>query len=313
MLSRRLIATCCAAGLAFQSANANERVPVQTASLSTPITDGSSVKNDAVKNNALKNNALKNNAVKPDALKSALEELDGLAAREFQIETLQSIIETLATVDDYTAELTKQERVGGDLSKESRIELKFRHADDDAGISNGIYMKWLSGDRGREVIYVDGENSGKLLVHAGGWRARILPVLALDPTGTLAMGESRHPITNAGLLNLTQKWLDVRNADADRESVSYEVIPTDFDGVSAHKFVVVYGDRAESDIYRKCELVVDTERNIPLAAVNYTWDTAGNSDEQTLVERYEYRDIKLNAGLTDIDFDKSNRQYSFRK
>lgn len=289
MLNRRSFVAVCAAGLAFGNAFAEERVPVRTASLSTPV-------------------------VKPTVSKPGItdSELTGSAALQHQIQTLESMIAKLHEISDYTAEMTKQERIGGDLSSEQRIQLKFRHSDDQAGVSTSIYMKWLTGDRGREAIFVEGENNGKLLVHAGGWKARILPVLALDPTGSLAMGESRHPITEAGLLMLTEKWLDTRKADLARKHVVYNIETTEFDGRPTRKFTVLYGDRTESELYRKCELWIDAEHEIPIAAVNYTWDGRANDDDQTLIERYEYRDVKINTGLSDVDFDKTNRKYSFK-
>ena len=290
MLNRRLVATLCVAGISLANAHAEDAVPVKTASLSTPIT-----------------------ASPIEDKTDIIQELSGQEAVEYQITKLESIVATLSAIDGYTAVMHKQERVDGDLSSEQRIDLKLRHADEDAGVGLSIYMKWLAGDRGREVIYVDGENNNKLLVHAGGWKARILPVLALDPNGSLAMAESRHPITNAGLLNLAQTWLRVRKQDVDGRDVEYRVEPSEFDGHSGQKFTVIYKNREQSEIYRKCELWIDTERNIPLAAVNYTWGTRGNDDAQTLVEKYEYIDVALNPGLSDVDFDRTNRRYSFKK
>ena len=33
-----------------------------------------------------------------------------------------------------------------------------------------IYLKWLSGEVGREVLYVDGANDGEMFVRSGGWK-----------------------------------------------------------------------------------------------------------------------------------------------
>ena len=71
-----------------------------------------------------------------------------------------------------------------------------------------VYMKWLSGDRGRQLIYVDGQNDGKLLVQPGGIKGRLTGVLSLDPSGTLAMSDSRYPIQTAGLLALAKTILE---------------------------------------------------------------------------------------------------------
>ena len=290
LLNRRKFAAYCLAGLALNVVHAEESKPLQTASLAASPASASV----------------------PTPSEEVVE-LSGRKALDFQITRLESMLRTLSLIDDYKAKFVKQERVGGDLSRETKIDLKFRHGNDETGAPTSIYMKWLSGDKGREVIFVDGQNNGKILVHAGGWRARILPVLSLDPTGSLAMGESRHPITEAGLMNLTEKWLTVRRQDRKHAGMTFGVEPAEFDGCSGYKFTVEYSDPLVSKIYRKCELWIDDERNIPVASVNYTWDGRGNDDDNTLVERYEYRDLELNVGLADIDFDRKNEQYTFRK
>ena len=64
----------------------------------------------------------------------------------------------LDTVPDYTATFSKQEYVGGSLSDNQVINLKCRHQ------PFSVYMKWVVGDKGQELLYVDGENDQKMLV-----------------------------------------------------------------------------------------------------------------------------------------------------
>lgn len=280
--------------------HADDEAPVRVASIPAPMTpDASPAILDGMDSSGLDT--------------SEVVEFYGLEAREFQIATLKSMVGTLDQIASYTAEMTKQERIGGDVGREQKIDLKFRHADESAGISKSIYMKWQTGDRGREVIYVDGLNNGKMLVHAGGWKARILPVLSLDPNGAIAMSEARHPITEAGLEHLTSKWLRVRLSDEGQSGIQYHVEPAEFDGRNGYKFSVTYSDKSQNGDYRKCELWIDSERNIPLASVNYTWSVETATDAQTMVERYEYRNVELNANLSDVDFDRTNRRYAFKK
>ncbi len=68
---------------------------------------------------------------------------------------------------DYTCTFYKQERIGSELGDGQSIELKMRHK------PFSVYMKWLSGDKGREVLYVDGVDDNRMTVHPGGWKARI--------------------------------------------------------------------------------------------------------------------------------------------
>ncbi|HMC11500.1 MAG TPA: DUF1571 domain-containing protein, partial [Pirellulaceae bacterium] len=106
---------------------------------------------------------------------------------------------------DYSATFIKQERVeGSDLQEVQSIQLKLRHK------PFGIYMKWLEGgDVGRELLHVEGQYDEKMLVRLGGIKKR-LPLLKLDPTGSLAMQESRHPVTEMGLALLADQILKYR-------------------------------------------------------------------------------------------------------
>lgn len=230
--------------------------------------------------------------------------LTGEQARAFQLQTLYAAAEVLDGVESYTAELTKQERIDGELTGRQRITFKQRYA------PFSVYMKWKSGDRGREAIYVDGANDNRTVVHAGGWKARFLPVLTIDPQGSLAMGESRHPITKAGLRNIVTRWITAREADAPDAGTTYRVEADSFEGAACHKLTAEYIAPATDPTYRKVVVWIDATRMIPVAAVNYGW---GEDDASTLLERYEYRDIDTDAGLADIDFDRSNRRYSFKK
>ena len=289
MLFRRVLLSACLASAPFAIA---EDEPPRTASISgVPTVPSIARPSDA-------------SLMEPPSFDAepvvAADALTGQAAKQFQIQTLKQVLATVREVDGYTAELSKQERIGGELSDVQRIRMKLRHA------PHSVYMKWLSGDKGREAIYVHGRNDNEMLVHAGGWRARFLPVLSVDPAGSLAMRESRHPVTEAGLLGLAAKWLEARQADA--EGMTYAVETDTFDGAVCHKLTATYASADLDPVYSRVTLWVDAGRLVPLAAVNHGWE-----DGNALVERYEYRDINLDATLTDADFDRANRQYAFRK
>ena len=71
---------------------------------------------------------------------------------------------------------------------------------------------------------------------------------------------------------------------------------------------------------RKSLIFVDKELNMPACIKNYSWapdgqeDLAGKElDEATLVEFYSISNLKLKEELADIEFDKSNTNYSFRR
>ena len=62
------------------------------------------------------------------------------------------------------------------------------------------YLKFRNPHRGREVIYVKGQNGGNLMVHEDGLK-KIAGTLKLVPTGPDAMNENLYPITKIGMAN----------------------------------------------------------------------------------------------------------------
>lgn len=238
-------------------------------------------------------------------------------ALELYVTLLELGKQRLEQTPDYDATFFKQERLDGEEIQElQNLRVKLRHA------PFSVYMKWLAGgDRGREVLYVDGQLDSRLLVQLGGVKGRLLKPLKLEPTGSLAMKESRHPITDMGLLNLTKKLITYRKRDlAQGKGVHWQLIPDQkcFDR-DCLCFVVEY-ERAEFEpVYRKTLTYIDKELSVPVCVKNFTWPEAGSQlteeklDEATCIEFYGYKDLRFSIGLKDSDFDRTNEQYAFRK
>ena len=115
-------------------------------------------------------------------------------------------IEFLTKTPDYTAQFVKQELVNGDLLDEQEMEMKVRHA------PFSVYLKWVTGEQGREILFVEGANDGHMKAHGGGWKIR-LPTVSLEPTNSLAMAESRYPVNKAGLLELVRDLIEYAYRD----------------------------------------------------------------------------------------------------
>ncbi|QDU36724.1 hypothetical protein Mal4_10200 [Maioricimonas rarisocia] len=214
-------------------------------------------------------------------------------------------------IPDYSATLHRQERIGGDLRDPETLVLKLRHE------PYSVYMKWKSGDAGRQLIYVDGQNEGKLLVQPGGFKGRLTGVLSLDPSGSLAMSECRYPVTKAGLLELARTVLEFREADLERGSGSRcEMHPDQMlNDRPCYLFIVEYDSPEVNSLYRKTIVYVDKELQMPTCVRNYTWGRDVDPekiDEETLIEYYCYTDIEMNTQLADADFDAANRKYRLR-
>ena len=222
----------------------------------------------------------------------------------------------LADVPDYTCTFFKQERLGTELSEGQIMELKMRHK------PFSVYMKWLNGEKGRELLYVDGEQDNKMLVHPGGWKARIVPSIKLEPDSSLAMAESRHPVTMVGLLKLSDEIITRRRGEIERKCpVRCRFIENETANERpCYCFVSTYLDRKASEEYRKSIQYIDREWLLPICVKNYAWPEANQSfasdgalDEATLVEHYGYSELQFNQQLANDDFDRLNKTYNFRR
>lgn len=223
----------------------------------------------------------------------------------------------IETFPDYSATFFKQERVeGDDLQELQTCQLKLRHK------PFSVYMKWIEGgDVGRQVLFVEGQHDDKLLVKLGGRKA-LLPTLKLDPSGSMALKESRHPVVELGLLHLSELILKYRKRDLTlKEGVHWQMI-TDQKVMDreCNCWVVEYDSKEIEPTYRKSITYIDKELSIPICIRNFGWpeeEVASNDaqslDEATLIEYYGYKDLQFETRLTDGDFDKGNSDYKFRR
>lgn len=237
--------------------------------------------------------------------------LTGVWALRMTSELLQRGCKLFEHVPDYTASMYKQERIGGVLSDGQDIELKVKHA------PFSVYMKWLTGDRGRQLIYVEGKNDGKLLVQPGGIKGRLTGVMHLDPEGDLAMSECRYPVTKVGLLALARIILDYQTADLKRGSGCKCQLEDGhvFDDRPCYLFVCEYETPDANPLYRKSVMYIDKELSMPVCVKNFTWARDANPetlDEETLIEFYSYTNVEIEADLEQTTFAEDNPDYRLR-
>lgn len=243
------------------------------------------------------------------------EPLEGREALESMIELLESGRRYLDAVPDYSATFSKHERVAGVPGRMQVMDLKVRHR------PFSIYLKWHSVHKGREVLYVDGENEGNMLVHQGGWKGRLVPAIKLDPCGPVALNQARHPITDLGLKRLAERLLDRHVCDLERTHgvTAKKSDDAALDDRPCHRFVIEYENPEVSDYYRKAVVLIDRSLSVPVCAYVYTWPDEEDRkqpeklDELTLVEFYSYTGVRLQQSLADAEFDPANTSYGFRR
>jgi len=230
---------------------------------------------------------------------------DEVALRE-RVEVVAAAIDRMqkaaAQLKDFTATFHKKEFKGKQLPQEL-IELKFRAA------PRGVYLKWVGSNyRGQEVLWQRGWNDDQLRVHTN-----TFPDLTvnLKPESWIAMRNTRHPTTQAGFdytIDCFVRDLVVgrRRIECVRKAVDAGV--QQIYGTPSHCYELELDKDLCREMYSyKARLCVSEELGLPSKVE--VWDKADGEVRQ--VEDYGYESVKVDAGLTDKDFDPKNKAYGF--
>ena len=141
----------------------------------------------------------------------------------------QSLGQIRNDLKDYTAVLVKRERIGDDLGEHEFMFAKVRNRkiqDNKVVVPFSVYIAFLkpAAVKGREVLYVENQNQGKLYAHEGGMK-RILGTHLLETTSFLAMAGQRYPITDIGIENLVVKLIERGEKDKRHGFCSVDLVP----------------------------------------------------------------------------------------
>jgi len=215
-------------------------------------------------------------------------------------------------IDHYRVIFEKRERIKGDIGELETMELKVRHAP-----NFSVYMKWKTGDAGRQLLYNDEYDDKQMVVKLGGLKGRILPALKLDPLGSEAQAGARYPVTEVGISGMIRQMIVHRENDlnhghgVDCSRLANEV----FDERECYCFRYEYSNQKFNTLYRKSIVLMDTRYHVPLRVVNYTWSgnaegmTPQQLDEMTMIEDYAFRQLDMGAKLVAEDFSRDNPAY----
>ena len=237
-----------------------------------------------------------------------LTRLVGAPAKARLLEILLIAAERLGQVDSYTAKFHKQERIDGKLGPVQTLEMKVRQR------PFAIYLKFLSPREGKELVYAEGHHGNKLVAHDTGLSRLLVPRLALSPDHPLALADSRHAVTEAGLSNLTDRLLHFRRLDLDDLTAETELDRfTDSEGRDWLRSIHTHPEFHAERPFARVEVHYDPATFIPVEILNYDWPAPGHVGELLLAEHYAYENVDLDAELTAIDFDPANPDYEFHR
>ena len=212
-------------------------------------------------------------------------------------------------VVDYTATITKRERIRGKLNDEETMEAKIRQSRPNAStpIPFAVYLKFIqpSSSAGREVIWVDGQNDGDLL----SYQFRI-PV-KIAPTGTIAMMGNKYSITEIGIQRMVEKLIEKGQRDRELGDCRVEIFEhQEVDGRDCKLIQVTHPDHDKRFDFHIAQIYIDSQLNLPIRYAAYLWPDQPSS-APPLEEEYTYKNLKINVGLSDKDFDPKNPDYRF--
>jgi hypothetical protein len=220
---------------------------------------------------------------------------------------------------DYTGVLVKRERIGNSLGEHEFMFVKIRNRKTDSNnqltVPFSVYLAFLkpAAVKGREVIFVENQNSGNLIAHEGGMK-RMLGTHSLQPTGMLAMAGQRYPLTDIGIENLVFKLIERGEKDKKYGTCNVDLIP----GAKVSKrdctiIQVVHPVQQPHFDFHVAQIFMDDQLKIPVRYAAFDWPAKAGDSTGEVIEEYTYQDLKFNVGLTDADFDPNNKDYNFHK
>lgn len=229
----------------------------------------------------------------------------------------QSKLQFETKINAYTCLIVKQETIDGVLEPAQYLRLKVR----DRRIENeklvqplSIYAKFLKPDNvaGREVLYVENRLEGDLLVRRGGTRLPNL-TLQLDPEGRLARKDTNYSIKQTGIRPMLEQILSRMESQTDESALQIRLFAdAKVDGRPCRHIEIRQLRRQPDSDYQIAKVYIDDEWNLPVYFASYSWaETEG--DAPVLQEQYVITKIDLNANLSDVDFDRENPTYQFKK
>jgi hypothetical protein len=253
----------------------------------------------------LKGEHLKRNQSQPSGPETAGAETVTEEPVARALRTIKNCLAQFETVTDYTCKFYKREQIHGRMTPLHVMEMKARTQ------PKSIYFKFEEPYKGREAIYVEGRNAGKILAHDVGFTKFLAGTLEIEPTSARAMAENRHPITDAGIgaliQTVSQRW--AAELSTEESILLFDENMT----IGPRRCLMVesiHPHRHDHFLFYKVRLFIDSELNLPIRFEGYDWPKEKGAPAE-LLEEYSYIDLRLNVGLGELDFDTANRAYSF--
>jgi hypothetical protein len=218
----------------------------------------------------------------------------------------QTALDAMEDVRDYECVMKKRERINGELQTQVMF-MRFREE------PFSVYFKFGDPNPGREVLYVEGENDGRMLAHEGeGAPVRALfGTVSLPVDGPEALKNSRHVITDSGFRNSLTMLIGQWEKESAYAEINVQYYPDARLGDIACRVVEVSHPQPRRQFpFHISRLYLDAETNLPVRVENYGWPEQTGGDP-VLIEEYTYVKLRTNVGLEDRHFDREFEEYNF--
>jgi len=219
-------------------------------------------------------------------------------------------------IQDYTCSLVKRERVDGMLGGSQGMHVKIRHerkSGESVTVPFSVFLQFLKPEKlaGREVLFVANQNQGDLIARRGGRRSPNMTI-QLPVDSPMAMDGNRYPIVEIGFHNLTMRLIEVLEKEQAQGDGKIDIyLGAKVNGRPCTHFRLTQDEKRPGLTYHQAEVSVDEELGLPILFRSFDWPPK-EGDEPLLLEEYFYKDVKLNVGLSDRDFDVNNPDYHFQ-
>lgn len=202
----------------------------------------------------------------------------------------------------------KREEVNGKLGEHEAMFMKVRREP----FSVYVYTLGPKQPKGQEVIYVEGRNNGKVQAHVTGFRHKLIGIVSLAVDSPEVMEGNRYSLLSAGPERLVEKVVGLYRQEMTGGESDVQI----FAGakVDAHVCTCVqvsHRTHAPNFPFQMTRIFYDEQSNLPIRWEAYEWPRHAG-EKPRLGEEYTFRNLQMNVGLTDVDFDVANPKYGFQ-
>jgi hypothetical protein len=205
--------------------------------------------------------------------------------------------ESCKGIQDYECTFIKRERINGELLPENVVLMKVRSQ------PFSVYLRWglPKSLEGQQACYVAGKNNGMMRAHPVGILG-IVGWVSVDPFDARAMKQNRHPITDAGIVNLVERIARYWEKQRTSPTSQVQIADYEYNKRPCTRVEVTQPDPSAGAYAYRCVVYYDKVSHLPIRFEAYDWPKSGGTPGGDLLECYSYVNIRTNVGLTDAAF-----------